>query len=299
MRLRFVTLDVFTRQRLSGNPLAVVVDADGLDQPQMQAVAREFNLPETVFVLQPANPDHRARLRIFTPAAELPFAGHPTVGAAVLMGCMIGAGNTREFVLEEPIGLIRCQITPHGRTEGHARFGIPRLPAEAGPAPDGEAAAAALNLAAADIGFGDFRLQRWSAGVALSFVPVRSLDAIRRARPNGARFEAAFGGVSPAMAYLFCAETCEAANHYHARMFAPALGIPEDPATGAAAAAFAGMLSASGGLADGRHDIRIEQGYEMGRPSLIELGLERSGGVLAAVTIGGHAVIVSDGTIEV
>lgn len=299
MRLRFVTLDVFTQRRLAGNPLAVVIDADGLEQPQMQAVAREFNLPETVFVLQPADPDHRARIRIFTPAAELPFAGHPTVGTAVLLGCMTGGSNPRVFVLEEAIGLVRCKVIRKGRTEGHATFAIPRLPAEVGAGPDNKTAAAALNLAEDDVGFDDFRPQRWSAGVALTFVPIRSLAAIRRAQPDGVRFETAFGGGGPGMAYLFCAETAETGNHFHARMFAPSLGIPEDPATGAAAAAFAGMLSAHGGLADGRHDIRIEQGYEMGRPSLIELGLERSNNALNAASIGGHAVVVSEGTIEV
>jgi trans-2,3-dihydro-3-hydroxyanthranilate isomerase len=299
MHLRFVTLDVFTQTRLAGNPLAVVIDADGLDPRQMQAIAREFNLAETVFILQPADPDHRARLRIFTPAAELPFAGHPTVGTAVLLGCMTGTNHTRELVLEEPIGLVRCRVTPQGRTEGHASFAIPRLPAEAGQPPDRQVAAAALNLNEDDIGCGDFRPARWSAGVALTFVPVRGLAAIARARPDGARFENAFGETSPAMTYLFCSETCEPENHFHARMFAPALGIPEDPATGAAAAAFAGLLSASGRFPDGRHDIRIEQGYEMGRPSRIELGLERSNGGLVSVTIGGHAVVVSQGTIEV
>jgi trans-2,3-dihydro-3-hydroxyanthranilate isomerase len=299
MRFRFVTLDVFTQTRLAGNPLAVVIDADGLDQPQMQALAREFNLPETVFILQPADSGNRARLRIFTPAAELPFAGHPTVGTAVLLGCMTGAGNAREFVLEEAIGLVRCRVRSHGHTEGHARFEVPRLPVEAGPGPGRKAAAGALNLTEDDIGFGGFRPQRWSAGVPLTFVPLRSLDAIRRARPNGAQFDAAFGGETPAMAYLFCAETSDAGHHFHARMFAPALGIPEDPATGAAAAAFAGMLAAFGGLPDGQHDLRIEQGYEMGRPSLIELGLEKAKDALVAATIGGHAVIVSEGTIEI
>jgi trans-2,3-dihydro-3-hydroxyanthranilate isomerase len=135
--------------------------------------------------------------------------------------------------------------------------------------------------------------------VTLTFVPVRSLDAVRRARPNGAQFDATFGGVTPAMAYVFCGEAKEPGNHFHARMFAPALGIPEDPATGAAVAAFAGMLAAFGGLPDGQHDLRIEQGYEMGRPSLIELGLEKAKDALAGATIGGHAVIVSEGTIEV
>src|SRR4051812_2092784 len=112
MRRRFVTLDVFTRQRFAGNPLAVVLDAEKLDQPAMHAMAREFNLAETVFVLPPADAKHRARLRIFTPATELPFAGHPTVGAAVLLGRLDGGTAQRDMVLEEKIGLIRCRVAP-------------------------------------------------------------------------------------------------------------------------------------------------------------------------------------------
>lgn len=299
MRLRFVTLDVFTRTRLSGNPLAVVIDADGLEQPRMQAVAREFNLPETVFVLQPGNQEHRARLRIFTPANELPFAGHPTVGTAVLLGCMTASANTRGFVLEEPIGLVHCRVTSHGHDGGHAKFTVPRLPAETSSAPDRKAVAGALGLSEDDIGFENFRPGRWSAGVPFTFVPVASLDAIKRARPDTRTFEAVFGGAAPAACYLFSAATQEPAHDFHARMFAPGMGIPEDPATGAAVAAFAGLLSSAGGLSDGKHDICIAQGYEMGRPSQIELGLEISAGLLVSATIGGHAVIVSEGTIEV
>jgi trans-2,3-dihydro-3-hydroxyanthranilate isomerase len=299
MRLRFVTLDVFTQTRLAGNPLAVVIDADGLEQPRMQAVAREFNLPETVFVLQPGNQEHRARLRIFTPAAELPFAGHPTVGTAVLLGCMTGSGNTREFVLEESIGLVRCHVTSHGHGGGHASFAIPRLPEETEAAPDRGTIAGALGLSEDDIGSGNFQPSCWSAGVPFTFVPVASLAAIARAQPRIPNFESAFGGSSPAKAYLFCTETNDPENNFHARMFAPGMGVPEDPATGSAAAAFAGLISSAGGLSDGNHKLRIEQGYEMGRPSLIELGLECSRGTLRNVTIGGHAVVMSEGTIEV
>lgn len=299
MRLRFVTLDVFTKTRLCGNPLAVVIDADGLEPVRMQAVAREFNLPETVFVLQPGDQDHRARLRIFTPARELPFAGHPTVGTAVLLGCMTGAAHTRDFVLEENIGDVHCEVTSQGHDGGHARFAIPRLPVGEGPAPDSQAIAGALNLATSEVGFANFRPQRWSAGVPFTFVPVASLAAIRRASADMRSFEAVFGGASPGAVYLFCAETENPVHQFHARMFAPGMGIAEDPATGAAAAAFAGMLAAAGGLSDGKHAICIEQGYEMGRPSQIELGLEIAMGRLARVSIGGHAVVVSQGTLEV
>src|SRR5262245_38381966 len=152
MRRHFVTLDVFTDTRFAGNPLAVVTDAQGLDGDAMQAIAREFNLAETVFALPPADPTHRASLRIFTPAMELPFAGHPTVGTAVLLGgeapCTI--------VLEEKIGAIRCEVEPLGDGCGFARFDLPKLPEEVGQAPDAGKIAGALGLAAGDLGFGPY-----------------------------------------------------------------------------------------------------------------------------------------------
>src|SRR5512132_3984695 len=143
MRRRFATLDVFTDRRFAGNPLAVVLEGQGLQADAMQAIAREFNHPETVFVFAPADPAHRARVRIFTPARELPFAGHPTVGTAVLLGARDGGGS--DIVLEEGIGAVRC--TFESRTGGgSARFIIPQLPAEAGGTADTAIIAAALAL---------------------------------------------------------------------------------------------------------------------------------------------------------
>src|SRR5712691_5095632 len=152
MRRQFVTLDVFTNRRFAGNPLAVVLDAAGLEAAAMQAIAREFNHPETVFVLAPADPAHRARLRIFTPARELPFAGHPTVGTAVLLGLRDGSAAGAEIVLEEEIGPVRCTLEAGREGRGSVRFAIPQLPAEVGAAPDHATIAAALGLAPADIG---------------------------------------------------------------------------------------------------------------------------------------------------
>src|SRR5262249_51363669 len=128
MRRRFVTLDVFTARRLAGNPLAVVLEPEGLSDKVMQAIAREFNLPETVFVLPAAAPSHRARLRIFTPGRELPFAGHPTVGTAVLLRSLDGGSGTRELILEERIGAIRCEASLGDDRSGSARFVLPRAP---------------------------------------------------------------------------------------------------------------------------------------------------------------------------
>jgi trans-2,3-dihydro-3-hydroxyanthranilate isomerase len=298
MRRRFVTLDVFTERPFTGNPLAVVLEAENLDTVAMQAIAREFSHPETVFVLPPADSTHRARLRIFTPASELPFAGHPTVGTAMLLGRIDGGAAEREIVVEENIGTVRCRAAMIDRDRGRASFALPRLPAEAGMGPDAAAAAAALSLDPADIGFDGLRPSRWSAGIAQTFVPVRSLAAIARARPDPTRFDATFATDGRAVAYLYCGEVAEAGHDFHARMFAPGMGIPEDPATGSAAASFAGLLAAGGRYADGRHGVRIEQGYEMGRPSLIELSMEIRGGKLAAATIGGGAVVVTEGVIE-
>jgi trans-2,3-dihydro-3-hydroxyanthranilate isomerase len=295
MQRRFATLDVFTQRRFAGNPLAVVLEGEGLDTAAMQQVAREFNHPETVFVLPPQDKAHRARLRIFTPARELPFAGHPTVGTAVLLALQDGSAPGGELVLEESIGPVRCTIENIGADRGRVRFLLPQLPAEAGPAPDDAALATALSLAPADIGFDGHRPSRWSAGNPFSFVPLAGLAAMARARPNSPAFDAAFDGIG---ALLYCRETAEPGHDFHARMFAPHLGVLEDPATGSAAAAFAGVVARSAGLPDGDHTLRIEQGYEMRRPSVIQLAMTLQGGRLTAASIGGGAVLVTQGTIE-
>jgi trans-2,3-dihydro-3-hydroxyanthranilate isomerase len=295
MRRRYVTLDVFTLRRFAGNPLAVVFDADGLDTAAMQAIAREFNYPETVFVLAALDKVHRARLRIFTPAAELPFAGHPTVGTAVALAR--GGEKQQEFVLAENIGPVRCKVSLRDAGSGEATFALPQLPAESGNAPDVAAMAAALNLDASDIG-GGLKPACWSTGLGFVFVPVKSLAAMAKAKPDPARFEQTFAMGGPGKAYLFCRETAEAGSDFHVRMFAPGMGIPEDPATGSAAASLGGLLAAQAGLADGEHRIRIEQGDEMGRPSRIDLTLRIENGRLVSGAIGGGAVVVCEGQIE-
>lgn len=287
IRRRFVTLDVFTQTRFAGNPLAIVRDADGLDTAAMQRIAREFNLPETVFVLPPKDARNRARLRIFTPANELPFAGHPTVGAAVFLG----EGEASQIVLEEEVGLVPCRVEKKGGS-GRAEFTLPKLPAKTSGGPDKAVAARALSLKESDIA--DMP-SRWSAGLEFTFIPVTGLEAIGRARPAG-DFDALIGNNAPGRAFLFCKDTVERGHDFHARMFAPGMGIPEDPATGSAAAAFAGI--ASSGRADGAHRLIVEQGYEMKRPSQIELGFTIVKGAISAATIGGFAVPVSEGAIE-
>ncbi|MGN6570925.1 MAG: PhzF family phenazine biosynthesis protein [Pseudolabrys sp.] len=300
MKRRYVTLDVFTDRRFAGNPLAVVLEAGGLGTEQMQAVANEFNLPETVFVMPADEAKHRARCRIFTPKRELPFAGHPTVGTAVLLATLDGAKGDKgdkggEFVLEEKIGLIRCRVNPRAGG-GEASFTLPVLPSPVAAPPPNETIAAALGLDVADIGAGDLAPSCWSAGNPFLFVPLGSIDAVRRASPDLAAFRA-LAPTFPGL-FVFSRQTAEKGNDFHARMFAPAMGIIEDPATGSAVAAFAGLLGRFGGYGDGDHKVAIEQGYEMGRPSLIRLGMTMVAGQFTSVTVGGSAVIVAEGAIE-
>jgi len=220
MKRRYLTLDVFTTQRFTGNPLAVVLDSGGLGDAAMQTVAREFNLPETVFVFPPDDGGHRARLRIFTPARELPFAGHPTVGTAVLLAHLDGGANAREIVLAEAVGPVTCQVDP-GRDGGQASFAISKLPERLGAVRNAGKLAAALGLKPADLGFANFVPENWNAGNSFAFVPVRDRETIGRARPDMARWGEAFGQGDPPGAFLFCREVVDPAHSYHARMFAP------------------------------------------------------------------------------
>lgn len=299
MKRRFTVLDVFTSTRLAGNPLAVVHDGDGLDTARMQAIAREFNLSETVFVLPPADLAHRAALRIFTPGRELPFAGHPTVGTAVLLALLDAADGraSSEFVLEEKVGPVPCKVAVNGAEAGRATFTLPRLPQEVEPAASAEMLAGALGLAPDEIGFDTHRPTVYSAGVAFTMVPVASREAVARARVAGAAFDRAVAAAPNGNAFVYCRETAEAGHHYHSRMFWPETGITEDPATGSAVAAFAGAVMRFENPGDGAHRLVIEQGYEMGRPSQITLGLEVRGGGLVSASIGGEAVLVSEGVL--
>jgi trans-2,3-dihydro-3-hydroxyanthranilate isomerase len=297
MKLSFATLDVFTATRFAGNPLAVVFDADGLDGSTMQAVAREFSHPETVFVLKPEVAGSTARARIFTPAMELTFAGHPTVGTALALALRHRSGN--DVVLEEKIGLVKCSVFPEGTDHGRATFIIPALPSEAGAPASREAIAAAIGIAAGDIGFNNHQPSKWALGNTFTFIPVRNIDAVRRSHIDEARWDAAFETGGRSFAFIFSRETEDKAHNFHARMFAPRAGVREDPATGSAAAAFAGFCARSLSLGDGEHRFVIEQGFEMGRPSLIELGVTMRSGKLFSASVGGPATIVTEGAIEV
>lgn len=306
MRFAYHVLDVFTEQRFGGNPLAVVLDADDLDTAQMQAIAREFNLPETVFVLKAVNRAHTARVRIFTPGAELPFAGHPTVGTAVLLADMRNPASNDNagerdslVVLEQNIGSVRVGVRVRDGRPPFAEFDAPRLPADTGSLAPPERLAGALSLMPSEIGFENHRPSRFAAGNTFAFIPVTTLEAIGKAQVHAPSWEATFGGQGLIGAYLYCRQTVHGSSAFHARMFAPGMGIPEDPATGSAAVGFAGVILRFDGLTDGPHRRTIEQGLEMGRPSFISLSFAVEGGKLTSVRIGGHAVRVAEGWLDV
>ena len=303
MQLAYHTLDVFTDRRFGGNPLAIVLGADALNSYEMQTIAREFNLSETVFVLPQQNSAHSARVRIFTPATELSFAGHPTIGTAALLAELrtqaVKGESDSLIVLEQGIGVVRVGVRVRPGAAAYAEFDAPKLPSEAGVLPATELLAAGLGLIPSEIGFENHRPLCFAAGNTFAFVPVASLDAIGRARVNGAHWGRAFEEQGVIGAYLYTRQCAHTSSSFHVRMFAPAAGIPEDPATGSGAVCFAGAVHHFDELPDGAHRRTIEQGYEMGRPSQIALTLTVAGGKLQTVRIGGNVVRVSDGTLSV
>ena len=295
MRYRFLTCDVFTTRRFGGNQLAVLPDAAGLDGAAMQRLAAEFNYSETTFVLPPADPANLARVRIFTPRAEMPFAGHPTVGTALALAWLGRTPADGAFVLEEEAGPVAVRLSTDGAGRLGAEFTAPAAATHSPPLAHAPFARA-LGLAGDDLVLDGGLPCVASCGAPFVVVELASRAALARASLAslaGLPEDAAVG------VFLFTRDGADEDADLWARMFAPAHGVPEDPATGSAAAALAGFLAGRPGLADGWHGWRIAQGIEMGRPSLIAARALRRDGRVAEVRVGGTAVPVAEGTIEV
>jgi len=299
MRQRYYTCDVFTDTRFGGNQLAVLPEAEGLSTAQMQQIAREFNYSETTFVLPP-EAGHTRRVRIFTPMSEVPFAGHPNIGTAFVLAASgaLGAPEAASTVtFEEDAGLVPVSIE---RLEGG------RIRCEL-TAPQslrvGETVSAAAVAAAVSLATGDVVTRAHApliASVGLPFVIAELADrgALQRARPSIAGVEGLLAqGVETAdlLVYVRSADDFDV----RARMFSPLDGIPEDPATGSANCALAGLLAHLDEAADGAFAWRIAQGVEMGRPSVLEARAEKWRGEVANVWIGGESVLVAEGYLEV
>ena len=302
MRYRFHTADVFTDRPFGGNQLAVFPDAEGLNGARMQQVAREFNLSETVFVLPPQEPPHTRKLRIFTPQIEVPFAGHPTVGAALVLasiGEIDFEGKETRIAFEEGVGTVEVTIRGENGCPTEAQFTTAMLPEFGPPPPPPEALAAMLSLEKSDLLLETRPPVAVSCGLPFLFVPLRDLGAVRRARLRLQDWEQLVSSYWAPHVHVFTHDAELAGCDLHARMFAPGAGVPEDPATGSAAAALAGLLAARSLEADGTLRWVVEQGLEIDRPSVIEIEAVKSGGEIVAVRVGGGAVMMSEGVMEI
>lgn len=292
MKIDYLLLDVFTRTRLAGNPLAVVPRADGLLDDQMQAIAREFNLSETVFFCKPAAERNTAAIRIFTPYEELPFAGHPTIGAAVVLGLHNKLSAVR---MEEKVGLVTALVEKQDKSTAEARFSLPRLPVKVADLRDDLGIAQCLGIDIEDIGCGLYKPSVYTAGVTFHLIPVRNAAVLRRIELNRGPWDKVFH-YDHNSAYVFTLTPEEPENDIAARMFG--MGLGEDPGTGSAAAALIGLLSDHADFTTGQADFTLRQGVEMGRPCRITMQLRKDNDQLTHGGIGGHAVIVGEGTLD-
>lgn len=291
--LSFQTCDVFTDRRFGGNQLAVVFDAADLSDVQMQAVAREFNYSETVFVLPPSDRRHTARVRIFTPVREIPFAGHPTVGTAfVLASHRPELAGAERIVLEEGVGPVTVELQRDAAGVKRCTFFAPRLPQPGPPAPGREQLAAMLGLTTSQV---LEPAEFWSCGIPFLVVPLSSVEALQRCKLDLTIVARLLAGHESQHVY----PVAPAGAAWRVRMFAPDAGVPEDPATGSAAAAFAGWLAHYAPEATQQSDYTLLQGEEIGRPSRIELRIDRDGDRVTAVRVGGASVMVSQGILLV
>jgi trans-2,3-dihydro-3-hydroxyanthranilate isomerase len=296
MQRRYITIDVFTDRAFGGNPLAVVLDGGGLSTAQMQSIASEFNYSETTFVLPPRDRANDAQVRIFTVNRELPFAGHPNVGTAFVLAIQAAKPPTR-LLFEEGAGLVAVEILMEEDKVVGAELTAPQglkkftqLTAEQ--------AAACASLSAADIRTDRHPPQIVSVGLPFLVVEVASREALRRARPDAAAFARTFPCDGSDAAYFYtrdvpAAEACD----LQARMFHPgSSGLSEDPATGSATVAAAALLADLAGERDGELKLRIGQGVDMGRPSLLLTRVRKANGVVASAHVGGACVQMMEGT---
>ena len=298
MKYQYVICDVFTETRFGGNPLAVLPHADGLSDRQMQQIAREFNFSESTFVFPPAA-GHSRSVRIFTPVREIPFAGHPNVGTAFVLATLGELGTVRSSLhvtFEEQAGLV--PVTIH---EAHGKITTCELTApqslSLGKAIDARPLASAVSLGVEDIVTGTHPPQVASVGLPFLMAELTDRSALERARVNVSGFDAILSADVRPSIYLYTRSKDD--FDIRARMFAPLSGVPEDPATGSASCAVAGLLAHFDAQRDAHYSYRIAQGVEMGRPSTLTARAEKVGGAVTTTGVGGPCVTVSEGFIEV
>ena len=293
----YEVVDVFTATRFGGNPLAVIPDARGLEDALMQRIAAEFGYSETTFVLPPSDPQHTARVRIFTPTTEVPFAGHPNVGTAFVLATRAAKPPAR-LLFEEGAGLVPVEIvTEQGRVVS-TEFTGPQ-PLKRMSHLSAEQAAALLSLSASDVRTDRHAPQVISVGLAFVAVELTSREALRRARPDAAAFARTFPCDGSDAVYFYTRDvpSDEKPCDLQARMFHPAVsGLSEDPATGSATAAAAALLADLDETKDGELKLKIGQGVDMGRASLLLTRVRKQNGAVASIHVGGGSVKIMEGT---
>ena len=298
----FYTTDVFTKNQFGGNQLAVFPDARAIPEKLMQPIAREFNFSETTFVFPPKDAKHTRSVRIFTPGGELKFAGHPTIGTAFVLAS-IGevklAGKETPIVLEELVGPVPVTIKAENGNPGFAQLSVAKLPEFGPPPPSAAELARIVGLEASDVLTGEFAPEAASCGTPFLFVPLKNRNALARASARADDFAKVLHGYWTEHVFYFCNEPELPGSHYRARMFAPGIGVGEDPATGSAAVAFGGYLAKRDKRSDGTLRWVIEQGFEMGRPSMLEVEVDKRDGKVTAARVGGHSVLVSKGEFRI
>ena len=288
----FTTLDVFSDRPFSGNPLAVFPEAEGLDRVTMQAIAAEMNLSETVFITGVG--EEVPRLRIFTPKVELPFAGHPTIGAAIALAGRRGMAQSAGFQMETDMGIVRAHVSPDANGAPTAWIVAPGIP-QRGTSPELSAAAAVLGIGDADLAH---KPEVWGVGVAMTFIAVSDRPVLSRTATEMTVWNATFRDGPAHQLYVFTMDDWNDGQDIYARVFAPGIGIAEDPATGGGAVALVGMLQGLAGISDGRRRWTVHQGLEMGRPSRLLLDAEFEGGSISSIRLGGTAVPMTQGRLR-
>lgn len=301
MSVRYLTLDVFTDTPFGGNQLAVFPDATGIPEGALMNICREFNFSETTFCYPPDDPANTRKVRIFTPGAEVPFAGHPTVGTAAALALCEGAlpeGHGR-FRFEMGVGIVTVDVRVESPRRAWAELSVAKLP-EVGPhAPTINTLAEILSVEASDLMGGAMSPQAVSCGLPFLIVPLKSLKALAASRIRMDRWEQTLQRFWAPEVLVVARDPEQGEHHWRARMYAPGLRVPEDPATGSAIAAFGGWLAMKEPKADGSFAWSVDQGIEMGRPSRLDVSADKIGGQVTAVRVAGRAVLMSEGRLRI